>query len=195
MLLIAGRDAEAIDACTPALEYAPDSDLCSWMIGLSHLILGNRERARPFFDRSAAMWGGGTDQQVAALFDALDGHGDRKAFARRLVAFPERSWKDPGSGNLIGDFEAPVLLVLLGEPGLALDYVDRASRGNPIDLAWGVLMPSLDPIRCEARFVAAVDRLKVVDHRAARCARREIEYDGRFRLDERITTCTFPQRA
>jgi TolB-like protein/Tfp pilus assembly protein PilF len=172
MLLIAGRDAEAIEACTPALEFAPDSDLCSWMIGLSHLMLGDRERARPFFDRSAAMWGGGTAQQVAALFDALDGRGDRKAFARRLVAFPERSWKDQGSGNLIGDFEAPVLLMLLGEPGLALDYVDRGSRGNPIDLAWGVLLPSLDPIRCDPRFVAAIDRLNIVDDRAARmCAK------------------------
>ena len=118
------------------------------------------------------MWGGGTDQQVAALFDALDGRGDRKAFARRLVAFPERSWKDPGSGNLIGDFEAPVLLLLLGEPGLALDYVDRGSRGNPIDLAWGVLMPSLDPIRCEPRFIAAVERLDVVDYRAVPGCRR-----------------------
>jgi TolB-like protein len=172
MLLIAGRYTEAIEACTPALEYAPDSDLCSWMIGLSHLILGDHVRARPFFDRSAAMWGGGTDQQVAALFDALDGRGDRKAFARRLVAFPERSWKDPGSGNLIGDFEAPVLLLLLGEPGLALDYVDRGSRGNPIDLAWGVLVPSLDPIRCDPRFTAAVARLGVVDYRAVPQCRR-----------------------
>ena len=57
--------------------------------------------------------------------------------------------------------------MLLGEPGLALDYVDRASRGNPIDLAWGVLMPGLDSIRCEPRFVAAVERLHLVDHRAA----------------------------
>ena len=166
MLLIAGRDTQAIEACTPALEYAPDSDLCSWIIGVAHLILGDRARARLFFDRSAAAWGGGTDRQVAALFDALDGRGDRKAFARSLMAFPERSWKEPGSGNLFGDFEAPVLLILLGEPGLALDYVDRGSRGNPIDLAWGVLLPNVDPIRCEPRFVAAVDRLKIVDYRA-----------------------------
>jgi TolB-like protein/Tfp pilus assembly protein PilF len=172
MLLIAGRDTQAIEACTPALEYAPDSDLCSWIIGVAHLILGDRARARLFFDRSAAAWGGGTDRQVAALFDALDGRGDRKAFARSLMAFPQRSWKEPGSGNLFGDFEAPVLLILLGEPGLALDYVDRGSRGNPIDLAWGVLLPNVDPIRCEPRFVAAVDRLKIVDYRATRmCAK------------------------
>jgi len=172
MLSIAGRDEEAIAACTPTLEYAPDSILCTGVIALSQLILGDRERARPFYDRWATAWGGGTDQQVAELFAALEGHGDRKAFAGRLVAFPERSWRDPGSGNLFSDLDVPVLLMLLGEPGLALDYVDRASRGNPIDLAWGVLMPSLDPIRCKPQFVAAVDRLKIVDYRAARmCAK------------------------
>ena len=168
MLSIAGRDAEAIAACTPALEYAPDSDLCNRVIGLSHLIRGDRKRARPFLDRTAAVRGGGTDQQVAGLFDALDGHSDRKEFARRLLALPARSWRDPGSGNLFSDSEIPVLLTLLGEPDLALDYVERASGSSLIDLAWGVLMPSLDPIRCEPRFVAAVDRIKVVDYRATK---------------------------
>jgi TolB-like protein/tetratricopeptide (TPR) repeat protein len=167
MLSIAGRDEEAIAVCTPTLEYAPDSMLCTGVIALSQLILGDRERARPFYDRWAVIWGGGTEQQVAELFDALEGRGDRKAFGRRLVAFPERSWRDPGSGNLFSDLDVPVLLMLLGEPGLALDYVDQASRGNQIDLAWGVLMPSLDPIRCESRFLAAVERMHVVDYRAA----------------------------
>ena len=40
MLSIAGRDEEAIAACTPTLEYAPDSILCTALIGLSQLILG-----------------------------------------------------------------------------------------------------------------------------------------------------------
>ncbi len=171
MLSIAGRDKEAIAACTPTLEYAPDAILCTSVIGLSHLILGDRERARPFYDRWAAAWGGGTERQVAELFDALEGRADRKAFARNLMAFPERSWRDPKSGNLFSDLDVPVLLVMLGEPGQALDYVDRASHSTPIDLAWGVLMPSLDPIRCEPRFIAAVARIHIVDRRAARlCA-------------------------
>ena len=168
MLSIAGRDEDAIEACAPTLEYAPDAMLCSSVIALSYLLLGDRERARPYFDRWSSASGGDTDRQVAGLFAVLDGGGDRSAFARSLLAFPERSWKDPGSGNLFSDLDVPVLLMLLGEPGLALDYVDRGSRGDPIDLAWGVLMPSLDPIRCEPRFVAAVHRLGVVDHRAAR---------------------------
>ena len=69
--------------------------------------------------------------------------------------------------------DVPVLLMLLDEPGLALDYVDRASHapGAMVDLSWGILMPSLDPIRCDPRFVAAVERVQVVDHRAAKlCA-------------------------
>jgi len=48
-----------------------------------------------------------------------------------------------------------------------------AAISSPIDLAWGLLMPSLDPIRCDPRFTAAVERIQVVDHRAARvCATR-----------------------
>ncbi|HET9694142.1 MAG TPA: tetratricopeptide repeat protein, partial [Steroidobacteraceae bacterium] len=174
MLSIAGRDEEAIAACTPTLEYAPDSILCTGVIALSYLILGDRVRARPFYDRWAAAWGGGTDRQVAELFDALEGRSDRKAFARRLIAFPPRSWRDPGSGNLFSDLDTPVLLLLLDEPGYALDYIERASLSptGPIDLAWGLLMPSLDPIRCEPRFIAAVKRTGVVDHRAARLCRK-----------------------
>jgi TolB-like protein/cytochrome c-type biogenesis protein CcmH/NrfG len=172
MLQIAGRDKEAIAACMPTLEYAPDAILCTSLIGLSYLIMGDRERARPFYDRWAAAWGGGTERQVAELFEVLEGRGDRASFARRLVAFPERSWRDPASGNLFSDLDVPILLLMLGEPALALDYVDRGSReGAWIDLSWGVLMPSLDPIRCDPRFQAAVERIHVVDHRAARlCA-------------------------
>ncbi len=173
MLSIAGRDEEAIAACMPTLDYAPDAILCTSVIGLSYLILGDRERARPFYDRWAASVGAGTDRQVADLFDALEGRADRKAFARRLQALPLRSWRDPTSGNLLSDLDVPVLLVLLDERGLALDYVERASHAPSaaIDLSWGLLMPSLDPIRCDPRFVAAVERVQVVDQRAVRlCA-------------------------
>ncbi len=171
MLLIAGRDEEAIATCLPTLEYAPDSILCSSMIGFSYLILGDRERARPFFDRWAASVGAGTDRQIADLFDALEGRGDRTAFTRRLLAFPARSWLEPASGNLLSDHDTTVLLMLLGEPGLALDYVDRGSRGSWVDLQRGMLMPVVDPIRCEPRFVAAAARIGLVDSRAARlCA-------------------------
>jgi adenylate cyclase len=172
MLAIAGRDEDAIAVCMPTLQYAPDSMLCTGLIGLSYLILGDRERARPFVERWAAAWGGGTQRQVAELFDALQGKGERGAFARRLQAYPALSWLDPSSGNQFSDYDTPVLLILLGEPGLALDYVDRASHGQLDVLARGMLMPSLDPIRCEKRFVAAAKRIGLVDHRAARLCKK-----------------------
>jgi len=171
MLLIAGRETDAIAVCMATLEYAPDSILCIRGIGLSYLILGDLERARPVYDRWAAAWSGDSDRQVAELFDALQGRGDRQAFARRLLAFPARSGLDPSSGNLFGDLETLVLLMLLGEPGLALDYADRESRGSWVDLQRAMLMPIVDPIRCEPRFVAAVARIGLNDARAARlCA-------------------------
>ena len=167
MLSIAGRDADAIAACMPTLEYAPDSILCTSIIGLSYLILGKRELARPFYDRWSTAWGGtGTDAQVAALFAALDGTGDRTAFVDHLLSFSGPSWRDPTSGNLFSDLDTPVLLMLLGENDRALDYVDRVSRTRGIDLAWGLLMPSLDPIRCDPRFTAAVARMGIGDARA-----------------------------
>lgn len=172
MLAIAGRYEDAIAACMPTLQYAPDSILCTSIIGLSYLILGERERARPFVERWAAARGGGTQRQVAELFDALQGKGEREAFARRLQVYPALSWLDPSSGNQFSDFDTPVLLMLLGEPGLALDYVDRASRSPFDSLARGMLMPSLDPVRCEPRFVAAVKRIGLVDQRAARLCKK-----------------------
>ncbi len=170
MLAIAGRNEDAIAACLPTLEYAPDAILCSSVIGLSYLILGDRERARPFYDRWAASVGAGADRQVADLFDALEGLGDRKAFARRLHEIPLRSYRDPRSGNMFSELDILVLLMLLGEPHLAVDYAERASHAPTAtsDLSWVVLMPSLDPIRCDPRFVAVVERVQVVDQRAAR---------------------------
>jgi adenylate cyclase len=166
-----GRDEEAIATCLPTLEYAPDSILCVSVMGMSALMLGDRARARPYYDRWARNVGGGTDRQVAEFFAALEGKADRKAFVRKLRAFPERSWRDANSGNLFGDFDQPLMLMMLGEPGLALDLVERSSKGNFIDITWALMMPTLDPIRCDPRFAAAVDRTGMADHRAPRiCA-------------------------
>ena len=87
---------------------------------------------------------------------------------RNHHARPDRSWRDPNSGNMFGDFDVPLMLMLLGEPAMALDHVERSSKGNFIDLTWAILMPALDPIRCEPRFIAAVVRTGVTDARAAR---------------------------
>ena len=168
MLRIAGRNADAIAACMPALEFAPRSILCPANIALAYLLDGKRDLARPFFDRWAQNWGVGTDRQVAELFEVLAGRGDRHAFAQKLAATPSRSWTDPGSGNLMTNFDIPALLLLLDEKELALRYIDaQADEVGNVNIAWALLMPALDPIRCDPRFRAAIVKVYAKDLRAA----------------------------
>jgi hypothetical protein len=134
------------------------------MIGPAYLLDGKIDRARTYYDQWASNWGTGTELQVASLFDALAGRGDRQAFARALAATPSRSWNDPESGYLMTDFDIPMLLVLLNEKELALQYLhDATESGN---LAWGMLLPVNDPIRCDARFRKRVADMKLRDLRA-----------------------------
>jgi TolB-like protein/Tfp pilus assembly protein PilF len=164
MLMIAGRNADAIAACEPTLAYAPGSFLCVQEIGPAYLLDGKRDLARRYYDQWAKNWGTGTDRQVAALFDALSGRGDVAAFARRLAATPDRSWNDPKSGDLLSDWDIPLMLVLLDQKELALEYI-RTANGSA-NLAWSMLMPALDPIRCDARFRDKVAKMKIRDLRA-----------------------------
>jgi TolB-like protein/tetratricopeptide (TPR) repeat protein len=164
MLLIAGRNADAIAACEPSLTYAPDSVLCVSSLGPAYLLEGKLDRARPYYDQWARNRGTGTDRQVAELFDALEGRGDRKAFARKLAATPDRSWNDPASGILMADFDIPMLLMLLNEHELALQYVHSASQSS--NLGRTMLLPVMNPIRCDARFRDKIEKMKIRDLRA-----------------------------
>jgi adenylate cyclase len=165
MLMIAGRNADAIAACEPTLAYAPESFLCVQQIGPAYLLDGKRDLARQYYDQWAKNWGTGTDRQVAALFDALSGRGNVEAFARKLAATPDRSWNDPKSGSLLSDWDIPLVLVLLHQKELALKYIQTAS--GSANLAWSMLMPALDPIRCDARFRNRIAERKARDLRAA----------------------------
>jgi TolB-like protein len=164
MLMIAGRNADAIAACEPTLEYAPDSILCVSNIAFAYLLDGQRDKARPYYEQWARNWDRVTIRQVAALFDALDGRSDRKAFARALAATPEGSWNDLASGNLMTNWDIPALLLLLDEKELAPGYIKAQS--NNVNVAWSLLLPAMDPIRCDARVRAKVSELKIRDLRA-----------------------------
>ncbi|MBK7146969.1 MAG: hypothetical protein IPH76_17935 [Xanthomonadales bacterium] len=65
----------------------------------------------------------------------------------------------------------PAVLMLLGEHELALDYVERLAGELGGIADWAIMLPALDPIRCQ--FKALVAKLKTSDPHAARvCARR-----------------------
>ncbi len=168
MFVIAGRNAEAIAACAATLERAPGFIPCLANTALAHLVDGNRDLARQFYGRLALTSSAPAGRQVSALFDALAGHGDRHALARKVAATPDRSWNDPRSGNVLSNTDIPAILLALDEKELALRYIAaQADMVGSVNLVWGLLMPALDPIRCDPRFLAAIVKLEARDLRAA----------------------------
>ncbi len=171
ILLALGHNADARTACLRVLQFAPTYQGCLAEVAMADLLSGDFDEAQAMLDRLAAAYNPGASGQGREIVSALSGHGDRHALAERMSTLPLRSRLDPSSGNALQDYQIVTVLMLLGEGKLALDYVDRLSRelGNEMD--WAIMSPALDPIRCEPRFIAVVERLKTTDPHAAKvCA-------------------------
>jgi len=170
VLLTLGRVTEARTNCERVLAFAPDYVGCQKQVALAELLRGDPDAARPFLDAVARRGDGSALPLVDAVVSALKGRGDRQATAQRLAAFSARSSLDPTSGNIFTTAETPALLVLLGAPELALDYLER-SVDEPESTTnlpeWPMMLPALDPIRCTPRFKMLIERLKTQDPRAA----------------------------
>jgi adenylate cyclase len=168
--LIVGRASDARATCERVLAFAPDFRGCQLLVALAEILRGDPEAARPTLAAIARSGDGSALPLVDDVVDALEGRGDRAAVARRLAAFSGRSSLDPTSGNIFTEVQTPALLVLLGAPELALDYLER-SVDEPESTAaspeWPMMLPALDPIRCTPRFRALVERLNTRDPRAA----------------------------
>jgi len=168
VLTALGRNTEARTVCERVLALEPDYAWCRYRIGMAELLGGNHAAARPFLLRAAELQNPSAEPLVRVLLDALDGRGDRQALARRLAAYPTYSVLDQGSGNIFADSEIPALLVMLGAPDLALSYLDRHSAEPFGTLEWGMMLPAVDPIRCDPRFRAVAKKLSINDLRATK---------------------------
>ncbi len=172
MALIArGRPADAKALCAPILKLAPDNHSCLESTAFAEFHLGDLSAAQNAFAGYATVTNPGAQTEVGAVFDALQGHGDRHAMAVRLAGFLPQSSNDPKSGNAFQAYVIPSLLVRLGEPQLALAnlkawaYTDRAGQSE-----WAVMMPALGQLHCDPGFVALVRKIKTVDpHYATLC--------------------------
>lgn len=173
VLLSLGRNDEARARCLEALEFAPSFAGCLRIASMAGLYSGDFEAARPLLERFVSAENRSAGAQATELLDALTGRADRQAFARRLADFPINSNLDPGSGNALPGDVVPPILVMLGERELALDYLERLV-GVPNGYSdWTIMLPVLDPIRCEPRFMAVVEKLQTTDPHAAKvCASR-----------------------
>jgi len=168
VLTTLGRYAEARAVCEPIIVLAPDYLSCQTRVGFAELLRGRPEEARPFLVRAAELSDPSALPLVGELVDALEGRGNRQALAARLAAFPFRSHLEQGSGNIFSESEIPGLLMLLGAPDRALDYLERNSSQQFGSLDWAMMLPALDPIRCDPRFQAVQKRLSINDLRAAK---------------------------
>ena len=157
------RDAEAKALCMRVLAFAPTYAGCMDDIAMADLQLHDYANARTMLERLAAALNPSAAAQGRELTDALAGHGDRHALAVRYAALPLNSNLDPASGNVLEDYDLAAAIVMLGERELALDYLERfaAEGGGYAD--WAIMLPAMDPIRCEPRFIAVVKKMRTTD--------------------------------
>jgi tetratricopeptide (TPR) repeat protein len=173
-LVALGRFDEADAVCRPLLEAGSDGAICLEPMGLAATLRGDFDEARRRFARYADAINPSARGEVDALYDALEGRGDKHAIATRLAAFSPQSAYEPGSGNVFQPYIVVPLLVALGEPKLALSYliafaeVDKAGQAE-----WAVMLLQPNALHCDPEFVAFVERIKTTDpHREASCAKK-----------------------
>jgi adenylate cyclase len=167
VLIMAGRNADAIAESERCLGFEPDSRLCLETDAFALLLQDGPEAARAALLRWAAATGPGRDPQVEQVLAALEGKGDRRATARLLASFSQLEINDPTLPVLFSNLETPTLLVLLGEPELAIDYIVRGAEDKFGSPTWGMALPAVDPIRCDPRFREAARKLGFDDPRVA----------------------------
>jgi len=168
-----GRTAEANARCTQALAFAPDYGPCLSDMAFSDMQSGDLAGARMLFAKLAAVAKPGAGSLDREILEALASHGDRHAVATRLAALPSDGNLDPASVTRLEDYQIPGTLILLGENQLALDFFEKIAGEIGGNIAWVAAHPAVDPIRCEPRFKAVMQRLRLTDPHATKvCAGR-----------------------
>ena len=169
-----GRNADAKARCLQLLTFAPDYGVCHGEIAMNELAIGNFPGARAALEKQAEIDNPNARGKGTELIDALNGHSDKRALAQRYAALPINSKLDLASKNLFEGFDMPAVLMLLGERELALANLERLVGNLGGTAEWAVVLPALDPIRCEERFVAVVKKLKTTDpHFAKVCGEKK----------------------
>ena len=169
-----GRDADAKARCLQVLAFDPNYGGCLEDVLMAELAMGDFAAARTTFARLAAAEKPSARAQGSELIDLLNGHGDKHALALRYAALPFNSKFDAASENVLEGYDIPSVLMLLGEPELTLAYIEKltVTLGGTAD--WSVMLPAMDPIRCELRFIAVMKKMKTHDpHFAKVCGEKK----------------------
>ncbi len=162
-LIALGRYADAIALCAPLLKAAPDDTNCLESTAYATMMAKDYAAARALFEHYARIVNPSALGTIRDTFDALEGHGDRRAIALRIATFKQQSSYDLSSGNVFGVYVVPSVLVLLGEGKLALANIrsfiaiDRSGQTN-----WALLQMTGE-IHCDPEFVELVKLAKMTD--------------------------------
>lgn len=167
-LLALGRYGEAKALCAAVLEFAPNHVGNLVTVAMADLLSGDFDAARPMLERAAAAQNPSANTQARELVDALAGRADRHAFALRLAALRYNSSLESASGNILVGYQIAPVLMLLGEHELTLSYLEVLAGELGGIPEWAMILPVMDPIRCDPRFVAIIQRLKTTDPYAAK---------------------------
>lgn len=162
-LLALGRYAEAKARCARVLEFAPTHLGNLITIAMADLLSGDFDAARPMLERVAAAQNPSASGQARELVEALAGRADRHALAQRLSSFRYNSHLDSSSGNMFNGYTIAALLMMLGERELTLSYLETLAGELGGVAEWAMILPVMDPIRCDPRFVAIIQRLQTKD--------------------------------
>lgn len=145
---------------------------CLRIASIAGLYLGDYEAARPLLERFLSAGNPSAGAQATEFLEALAGRADRQAFARRLAEFPINRNFDRGCGNaLMGDVVLPIL-VLLGERGMALDYLERLVLVPSGNADCTIMLPVLDPSRTRRRCARQSREMADGSSARAQCVKR-----------------------
>lgn len=172
-LIALGRYPEAIALCVPILKAVPDDINCLESTAYATMMTGDYAAARSLYEHYARVLNPSALSTIRDTFDALEGHGDHHTIAVRIAAFKQQSSYDLNSGNVFGVYVIPSVLVLLGEPKLAIanlkSFVEEDRSGQT---EWAI-MQITGPVHCDPDFVDVVKKAKTTDpHYDALCSKK-----------------------
>ena len=159
MLFYARRYDEAVAQLEQRIDQEPDQALRRFTLARAYSAAGRVEDALREIRRAMDLSGGpGQDKPFELEFARIAAQSGQPADARRVV---DRLRADPmlDASPLLQAYLGFVFAAL-GEPGSAVDWLERAAEGRSGQLLWVDVDPRFEPLRGDARFERLVDRVR-----------------------------------
>jgi tetratricopeptide (TPR) repeat protein len=153
-LFVAGRHPEALKQLKATLALDPDFALSYWALGAVHFWQGNAEEAIAAFRAVVTLTHGELGLGYLGLTAGRFGQSEIARESLRLL-------EEAGATRFVSSLDRAICYAGLGEFGAAFEWLDRAFEERVSDLVRLDVLPWPPDMRNDARFVAAVAKLKL----------------------------------